>query len=214
LAFQLSVIVPTRDRPAPLRRTLTGLANQDLEPSGYEIIVVDDGSEPPVTVAELCDSPALRVVRLEHGERSAARNAGAAHATGRTLVFIDDDILLEKGALAAHLAAHREWPGALVVGSVRLPEALTQTPFGAFRQRLELEGLPQRRGPVAQPNLCTAQNMSISKDQFLKLGGFDRFIVSAEDQDLALRHSAAGGTIVFLPEAVAVHNDSNWDLRS
>jgi hypothetical protein len=55
--------------------------------------------------------------------------------------------------------------------------------------------------------------MSISRKCFLALGGFDSGIVSSEDQDLALRHSAAGGTIVYLPEAAAVHDDSATSLR-
>ena len=63
-------------------------------------------------------------------------------------------------------------------------------------------------------NFCTAGNMSIARRQFFRLGGFDEGLVSAEDQDLALRHSEAGGAIVFLPEAVGIHRDKAMEVRS
>jgi hypothetical protein len=56
--------------------------------------------------------------------------------------------------------------------------------------------------------------MSIARRRYLELGGFDPAMVGIEDQDFSLRHSAAGGTIVFLPEAVAIHDDDWLDFRS
>jgi hypothetical protein len=63
-------------------------------------------------------------------------------------------------------------------------------------------------------NLCTAANMSLTRDLFLGIGGFDDAIVSGEDQDFALRHTASGGRIVFWPEATAIHCDTSLDIRS
>jgi hypothetical protein len=52
------------------------------------------------------------------------------------------------------------------------------------------------------------------RQAFLQLGGFDETMVSAEDQDLALRHSGRGGAIAFAPEIEAVHRDVCCDIRS
>jgi GT2 family glycosyltransferase len=182
--------------------------NQDLASSAYEIIVVDDGSEPPVATGHLGAVPLTRVVRLAHSERSAARNAGAARAVGRTLVFLDDDMLADRGLLRAHLSAQEEWPGSLATGAILLPERVLGTPFGRFRGELEAGTLPRGRGPVEQDNFAAAGNLSIRREQFLKLGGFDGRMASSEDQDLALRHTAEGGRLVFLPDAIAVHDDA------
>ena len=211
--LELSVVIPTRNRPAALRQLLQGLRAQTLDRTQFEILVVDDGSQPPVVV-EAEPGERLRVLRLEHGERSIARNHGASEGAGAVLLFLDDDLRLSGNVLEAHLSAQREWPGSLAVGAIRLPDELAHTPFGSFRQALEAAGIPGSRGPVRQRNFCTAGHMSMRRDDFLALGGFDSTIVSAEDQDLALRHSAAGGTIVYLPEALAVHDDENADLRS
>jgi GT2 family glycosyltransferase len=207
---RISVIIPTRNRPRHLVETLAMLRVQKLEEEAYEVIVVDDGSKPPVGAS----AAGVHLVRLEGRERSAARNAGAAVASGEVLVFLDDDIVVGPGFLEAHLSAHREWPGALAVGRIDLPEGALARPFARFRQALERQALPPARGIAHARNFCTAGNMSIARRQFLELEGFDEMLVSAEDQDLALRHSEAGGAIVFLPEAVGIHRDEAMDVRS
>ena len=194
--------------------TLAGLRQQDLAAGDFEIIVVDDGSTPPVVLEDGAGGPACNVVRLEGMERSTARNAGAAAASGNVLVFLDDDMTVNASFLANHLCAHADWPSALVVGSVSLPAEALATPFGRFRQNLEQKSVPRSRGITSIPNFCTAANMSVPKPLFDELRGFDQDMTSGEDQDLALRHSAGGGMIVFIPEALAVHNDSALDIRS
>jgi hypothetical protein len=56
--------------------------------------------------------------------------------------------------------------------------------------------------------------MSVSRDLFGKLNGFEPRIICAEDQDLALRHTSRGGRIVFQPEAATIHDDTALDIRS
>jgi len=210
---RISVVIPTRNREAALGRVLSSLRDQTLDAPAYEVLVVDDGSDPPVHCAGWAGDPVFRLVRLPHVERSAARNHGAREATGEILVFMDDDMLAGRNLLEAHASAQAEWPDALAVGEITLAAETLRTPFGRFRGGLETSAVPPSRGPVSRPHFATAANMSISRNRFLTLGGFDAHIVSSEDQDLALRHSAAGGTIVYLPEATAVHDDSATSLR-
>jgi hypothetical protein len=95
-----------------------------------------------------------------------------------------------------------------------LPSGLLTTPFGRFRQALEQREVPGGRGIVQARNLCAAANISIPRQSFLELGGFDEAMVSAEDQDLAMRHSDRGGAIAFAPEIEAVHRDVCCDIRT
>ena len=213
-ACKISVIIPTRNRPARLRKTLEGLSRQDLARECYEIIVVDDGSTLPLSLNTNDQLQACTLIRLEGVERSAARNRGATVAVGETLLFLDDDMAVSPNFLSVHLRAHEEWRGALIVGGVRLPEETQATPFGRFRQRLEQRDTPRLPGPSAGSNFCTAANMSIGRDVFDELGGFDIGLCSSEDQDLALRHIARGAEMVFLPAAEAIHWDQSLDIRS
>jgi glycosyltransferase involved in cell wall biosynthesis len=210
-SISASVIIPTRDRAASLIETLDILDVAKRKNKGVEIVVVDDGSDPP---SKLGDERDVRLVRREARGRSAARNSGAQVAEGDLLVFLDDDMSISPGFLEAHFRAMAEWPGALAVGAVRLPHDALGSPFGRFRQRLEDAGMPTQRGVTGRPNLCGAGNMSVPRSRFLALGGFDPYLANGEDQDLALRHSSDGGLIAFIPEALAIHRDQALDIRS
>ena len=212
--IKISVIIPTRDRPEKLTNTLVCLKWQNLASTDYEIIVVDDGSCPAVTLPQSDAGQICRLVRTEGIERSAARNRGAAAATGNLLVFVDDDMTVEPDFVAAHLRARGDWPDALVVGAIRLPDAAMAKPFPRVRQKLEQQEVPRVRGITAISNFCAAGNMSVPRDLFWGLGGFDSSLASGEDQDFALRHTARGGRIAFLPEAAAIHCDNALDIRS
>src|SRR5262249_21735743 len=150
------------------------------------------GSVPPLRLPDGASGPSLKLIRLEGLERSAARNAGGKAASGRVLVFVDDDMRVSRDFLSQHMAAHSRWPEALVVGSVRFPKVVTARPFVRFREALEDSVVPEVPGPTAIQNLCAAANMSISRYLFQDIGGFDPDIVSGEDQDFALRHSSLG----------------------
>jgi glycosyltransferase involved in cell wall biosynthesis len=210
----VSVVIASRGRPEVLAETVAALRDQSLPASDFEIVVVDDGSVPPLSLSRMGDGVGLRLVRLDGRERSAARNAGARAAVGDVLVFIDDDISVGREFVHAHLLGQREWPRALAVGSISLPDEALGRAFGRFRQELERQGIPRQRGLSDAKNFCTAANMSMGRERFWELGGFDEELVSAEDQDFALRHCERGGAIGFLPEAAVIHRDTALDIRS
>jgi glycosyltransferase involved in cell wall biosynthesis len=210
----VSIIIPTHNRPEKIAATVACLRQQTLSAADYEIIVVDDGSTPRVVLTSHSDGPTCRLVRLEGLERSAARNAGARSAQGDLLVFVDDDLLIPADFLKAHVRASEQWRGALQVGEIRLPADALTTPFGRFRQGLEDGGKPPAAGPSSLLNFCAAGNMAIPRDRFEELQGFDLNIVSGEDQDFALRHTAGNGIIVFVPHASVIHQDSALDIRT
>jgi glycosyltransferase involved in cell wall biosynthesis len=105
-ATGVSVVIPTRDKPASLRVTLACLAAQrDL--SAAQVVLVDDGvGEQTSAVAREAGAYLdLLVVPGPHRGRAAARNAGARRASHELLVFVDDDILVGDRFLAAHQQA-------------------------------------------------------------------------------------------------------------
>jgi glycosyltransferase involved in cell wall biosynthesis len=210
---EVSVIIPTHNRHEKVCGLVADLRGQDVPPSRYEVVVVDDGSTPPVVLPEADDGSTCSLIRLGGGERSAARNAGASVAKGRLLVFLDDDMSVGPSFLTAYIRASQERRDTLLVGDSVLPTESRQTSFGRFRERLERSGLPVGPDAPAPPNFCAAGNMAIPADLFRRLNGFDRTIASGEDQDLALRHSALGGRIAFVPEARSLHRDGALDIR-
>jgi glycosyltransferase involved in cell wall biosynthesis len=211
--MHLSVIVPTFNRQTRLEETLAYICAQNMPASDYEVIVVDDGSTPPTTLPRINNGPSCTLLRFEEIlERCVARNRGAEIARGDILVFLDDDLEVGPGFLQAHLQAHLEWPGTLVAGGVHLPPSAASHPFVRFRQAMELQEQPASRGPTCN-QVAAAGNFSMSRTRYRALGGFDTSMVGIEDQDFAFRHRESGGTVVFLPEATAVHWDHALTVR-
>lgn len=92
---RITAVIPTLNRPALLGEAIQSLLNQTHAPA--EIIVVDDGSTPPVDSNTLTMKygPKIRVIRHEVSRGLAyARNHGTEEATGDYLVHLDDDDLL------------------------------------------------------------------------------------------------------------------------
>lgn len=206
----VTVVVPAHNRPAAIRETVAAILPA-IRASGAEVVVVDDGSTPPLSPS---DEPDLRIIRTEGIERSRARNAGAVAAQGDRLIFVDDDITVGREFVLQHLAGSQEFGEVITVGRISLPSLWEASPFGRFRRLIEDPGQNRPRGFVDETNFCTAANMSIDRRRFLSLGGFDPAILSGEDQDLALRFCEAGGRLVYLPEADVIHRDSVADISA
>lgn len=103
--MHVSVVIITKDEQPRLRLCLASLGRQTVRwGDDAEVIVVDDGSARPVGRDEVPPrGPHPRILRNERSRgRSAARNAGAALARGRRLLFLDGDVLLSPAAVAHH----------------------------------------------------------------------------------------------------------------
>jgi hypothetical protein len=108
----VSVIVTTYQRHAALRDCLTALTRQTLPKDRYEVIVVDDASEPSAAgvVAAFADQLDVRFVRLDTNVGLGhARNVGLDAARGDILFFLDDDDEPAPRCLAEHVRTHTEY---------------------------------------------------------------------------------------------------------
>jgi GT2 family glycosyltransferase len=223
----VSLVVPTYRRPETLRRTLEALLAIEYPCELYEIIVADDGSgdSTPEVVSSLTAQGGAKVVCLlqENSGAAAARNHGARAASGDLLIFVDDDILVEPSHIRDHLAARATQGDALVNGHWEFPPELAQslaaTPFGRFRLRVEewvKEGIPKSTldDGCESPSTVTACNLSIRRQLFWDLGGFDETFpfAGSEDQEFSFRAVRAGCRLVYDRRIVLLHNDQRLTL--
>ena len=100
--MHLSIIVPAFNEARLIQRTLHSITDS-LEANHQpdftsEVIVVDNNSTD--NTAELAEQAGATVVFEPINQIGRARNAGAAHATGEWLLFLDADRLLSPGLLA------------------------------------------------------------------------------------------------------------------
>lgn len=87
----ISIIIPVLNRPGSVHRAIASAINQqDMGPDALEVVVVDDGSQPPLAL-NLVD-PRIRLVRLTQNIGAAgARNAGIEASSGEVIAFLDSD---------------------------------------------------------------------------------------------------------------------------
>jgi glycosyltransferase involved in cell wall biosynthesis len=106
------------------------------------LLIVDNGSTdstPEVVSSFAKRLPIRRVWQPEPG-LSNARNLGLAQATGRYMIWTDDDMLLESEWLAAYWEAFTRWPEAAVFGGKVTPLLKEPTP-GWFQSAIPDLGL-------------------------------------------------------------------------
>ena len=205
---QISVVIPTRNRPRALAACLEGLKAQTLSSSQFEVVVVDDGGSAKLDDIVEGRREALQVSlsQLPHAGPAAARNAGARIAGGEVLAFTDDDCVPAPEWLEAITGAVDRSPGSLVGG--RTENALTANSSSEASQSvlsyLYVEGL-RRTGQLP---FVASNNMALERGLFDALEGFDASFpeAAAEDRDLSARCIASGGSLVFEPAAVVRHS--------
>lgn len=115
----VSIVIPTRDRPALLARCLHAVLAQQSTTS-FEVIVVNDGGAGVERV--VASDERVVLVRGEGTGPAAARNAGIAKASGDVVLFTDDDAVPQPGWIDAASRALKNAPEAVgVVGRVESP---------------------------------------------------------------------------------------------
>lgn len=176
----ISYLLPTRNRPEPLRETLEALGclsgRRHQQFGGAEVIVVDNDSSPPALCPQkLANDFPVRLLRLEHNAGAAGRNAGAEIAAGEWLVMLDDD---SHPLSDDHLDVLAEAPADLL----------------AIGAEILLNDDSHEAGGL--PEVIIGCGAAIRKDDFLQVGGYDvSFGFYVEEYDLCAKLITSGGRV-------------------
>ncbi|WP_100075779.1 glycosyltransferase family 2 protein [Chryseobacterium camelliae] len=97
---KISIIIPYYNGEKYIRETLESVYRQTHQ--DFEVIIVNDGSDQNVLEASIQNMlhPNLKVIHQENQGQSAARNNGAKLATGKYILFLDCDDLIDETFLA------------------------------------------------------------------------------------------------------------------
>jgi GT2 family glycosyltransferase len=222
----VTVVVATRDRPGELRHCLLSLQDQLRAPA--RIVVVDDAPDSGAaaeTVAS-CDGGLAPVAYLEAGGEglAAAHNRALRGLETPLAAFIDDDVVVERGWLAAISDAFGLAPevgcvtGRILPLELSSPEQVWLDGYAGFSkgERRRLFDLRDHRPddplfPFATGALGSGANMAFRTALLREMGGFDPALGAGTParggDDLAafLEVLLRGYTLVYEPAAVAHH---------
>src|ERR1700756_285138 len=201
---EVAVVIPTYNRPQLLRRAVASAVDQEhVTP---EVIVVDDGSTPPVTSSDLPDGVVVAHTGASGGGVARARNLGVRQARARWVAFLDDDDWWAPDHLARLLAAaEAARAGFAYAGTWDVDVACRQAVLRPAPSPAGLKSELLRQNAIGTPS-C----LMVSRDLHLSLGGFDGRLSVVADWDLWIRLASAARGAASSPATVAyaAHGDN------
>ena len=198
---RFSIIICTRNGAGRIETCIKACRNIDYP--DFEIIVVNDGSTDG-TAKLLDQQKEIRAFHLEPSGLSAARNHGAAKATGEILAFTDDDCRPDEQWLTWLARAYSESNHAAIGGPNLAPTpnslvlALTTAAPGA-PTHVMIDDLTAEHLPGC--------HLSVKKSAFAQIEGFDPiFHTAGDDVDFCWRLRDAGFTLGFSGASFVWHH--------
>lgn len=215
----LSFIIPTYNRGEIFNRTFLSLveASQGLQ---VEIIVVNDYKKAELILPVKKDN--IRVVNNPKQGPASARNYGASLAQGEYLVFLDDDILVNRKNIETIVSLHQGKKMESYMLNWSYPEDLIDkiknTKFGVFLIENSLTTMRGWRGDVYwsddetfEVNSAASYCLVLHNEVFRTVGGYnDKFILAGfEDYDFPMRLMEYGVKFFIYPLDMVYHNEAD-----
>ncbi len=200
----VTIIVPVYNDTPGLHRLLSALR-------GHTVLVVDDGSDKPVSVPSArVNRCRVTVLRRDHRHGpAAARNFGLRAAATEFVAFLDPDVVPRIGWLEVMLGHFSDPKVALVA-----PRILAMDPDSTMLARYEhtrgslhrgrRESAVQAHGPVPY---VPSTALLVRRQALLGAGGFDESMGAGGDIDLCWRLDSAGWRLRYEPAARVAHSN-------
>ncbi|MDH0621128.1 MULTISPECIES: glycosyltransferase family 2 protein [Pseudomonas] len=221
---RVSLIVPTRDQYKLLHACIEGLLKGTDYPN-LEIIVVDNQSSDPLTLAYLAELSTRGVKVLPHPypfNYSTINNRAAGIATGELIGLVNNDIEVIERDWLKELVAQVMRPGVGAAGAKLLwPNSMVQhggVIVGVNGLAAHCGNTYEDRDPgylgrnqlALQQSAVTAACLVVHKHIFEQINGLDEiaFPVAFNDVDMCLKVRALGYRILWTPFAKLIHAES------
>ncbi len=221
---EVSIVIPTFNRLDLTRRCLHSLYRTTFGKQ-VEILVVDNGSTDGTREFLLAEKTTGRLGAIFNGTNlgfAVACNQGARMARGRLLLFLNNDTEARFGWLDPLIKVLDNDPKVAIVGSKLLYPDGTIQHAGVILT--EMDGVDPLRATHAYPGspadlkvaneprvyqAVTGACMMVRKAAFESIGGFDMgYLNGYEDVDFCLKFQERGQLVVYEPESVLIHHES------
>ncbi|WP_225049592.1 glycosyltransferase [Priestia megaterium] len=217
--LSVSIIIPVYNAERTLGSLLKSLLSQSYPQHLYDIILINDNSEDKsALIMDEYKKKSKNVKVMNNNEnfgRSKTRNKGINNSQNDLLIFLDSDCIpKESKFIEAHVSLHNT-NNKIGIGAVSFPD-ISENPFDQFRDSRENI---RRRHFSSKPlnffHLATA-NMSILRENLLRLRGFDEDFIHWGAEDIELGYRAVNQKLeIFLIKETGdvTHYDERVNLE-
>jgi glycosyltransferase involved in cell wall biosynthesis len=187
----ISVVIPCYNDGVYLKETLNHLQKQTEQ--NFEVIIVNDGSDDPVTIEVLREIEQLNVIVLHkrNGRMSSARNYGVDRAKGKYIAALDADDYFHPSFFAKAIRVlEKDENVAVVTSYIQL--------FGEIKKVSRPRGGDENNFLFS--NQCPACAM-VRTNCWRAVGGYDENMVYGyEDWEFYIRITQQGWKVHVIPE--------------
>lgn len=215
---RFSVVIPVFNAATTLARAIESARAQSWP--AHEIIVVDDGSTDATAAVARRFGEAVRLIQQPNRGVAAARNAGAAAATGDWLAFLDADDWYAPDRIERHAAwiaedatldcltgdyEYRDTDGKLLGTSMAQHESgrlMQAKAAGAMRVVMDA---PAEIAAFVADHFGDTHTLSVPRARFIELGGYPAGFKVCEDVHFLTRLVANSHRIGVICESLGVY---------
>lgn len=201
-ASNISIVIPVKDNQTGITRLIDALlANTAPEHYPLEVIIVDNNSQDPVITQDQSKF-SVRVVCCKRPGPAAARNTGAAIASGEWLLFLDSDCIPTATTISGYLTGSTSYIA--FAGGV---SAYSENTLSRYYISQEILIPPEANDSVRiRPDYLVTANCLVYRQAFKQVAGFDETfdLAGGEDIDLAFRLLEVG-ELQYQFDSVVLH---------
>lgn len=211
--IRLSIVIPTIGRKQELFNTINDLVKQNLDKNKWECLVIAQSEIDSDIIKNIAvkNELSLKLFYLEQPNASLARNIGLLEARGEIVLFLDDDLIIDKPEfLDNHLKHFDNQELCGVVGQVTDITKIIRNDRHkwSYKKRVGWLYFPSNYNKRDLVLNGGAGNLSVRKIFALNIGGMDaNFEKGAhrEESDFCLRLTKKYGSMIYDPEAAVIH---------
>lgn len=205
---KVSVVIPTHVGQAMLQQCIESVRNAGYPE--YEIIIIDNGAwtrDVKHYIAQLIKEN-VRVVKWSKKYCPAkVLNMAAKEATGHFLLFLDNDTIMQPGAIHAMLECLKNEKCG--ISTVTLKHPTTNQYSTGYDYDFRLGFIPSITGQgegIVEKHAIAGSCMMVPRLLFDKLGGFDeRYSLFWQDVDLCMRAREIGYASMCNTNSTVIH---------
>ncbi len=199
--MKVSVIVPVYNNQESIKKCVEALLGQDYPNNGYEVIVVDDGSDDGT--AGVVKAYPLKYIYQKNQGPAAARNRGAGEAKGDIILFTDSDCVPDGNWISEMIKPFKAPDVVAVKGAYKTKQRALTARFAQieFEERFNML---KKAGSI---DMVDTYSAGFRRGVFLEMKGFDTSfpVANNEDTELSYRMSRLGFRMVFNSNAIVYH---------